>query len=213
MLFGKHKENEKLTEIEQLVKQSAEKAESVLNRLQSVPEQVSSLQSQVEILQAKLEEQINHQNETEKLLRRQSASFEDFLDEFQEQKEGQENAKNRENAWIALVCTCRRQLELIEKQILKDTSLTIEKRGACESQFALMDRECQKQMKLCGLEEFGAVGEEADYRLYDILSTAESKTTDDFGTVAEIYARGHIYQGTVVEKAQACAYKERNLST
>ncbi len=60
MLFGKHKENEKLTEIEQLVKQSAEKAESVLNRLQSVPEQVSSLQSQVEILQAKLEEQINY---------------------------------------------------------------------------------------------------------------------------------------------------------
>ena len=140
-------------------------------------------------------------------------SFEDFLDEFQEQKEGQENAKNRENAWIALVCTCRRQLELIEKQILKDTSLTKEKRGAWESQFALMDRECQKQMKLCGLEEFGAVGEEADYRLYDILSTAESKTTDDFGTVAEVYARGHIYQGTVIEKAQACAYKERNLST
>lgn len=207
MLFGKRRENKELTELKQSLKQSAEKTEPVLNRLEAVPEQIGILQGQVESLQAKLEEQINHQRETEKLLRRQSASLEDFLDEFQEQKEGQENTKVRENTWIALICTCRRQLELLEKQVLKDPSLTEEKRSAWESQFALMDRECQKQMRLCGLEEFGSVGEEADYRLYEILSTEDSRDPKDLGTVAEVYAKGHIYQGTVIKKAQASVYK------
>lgn len=207
MLFGKRRENKELTELKQSLKQSAEKTEPVLNRLEAVPEQIGILQGQVESLQAKLEEQMNHQRETEKLLRRQSASLEDFLDEFQEQKEGQENTKVRENTWIALICTCRRQLELLEKQVLKDPSLTEEKRSAWESQFALMDRECQKQMRLCGLEEFGSVGEEADYRLYEILSTEDSRDPKDLGTVAEVYAKGHIYQGTVIKKAQASVYK------
>lgn len=207
MLFGKRRENKELTELKQSLKRSAEKTEPVLNRLEAVPEQIGILQGQVESLQAKLEEQMNHQRETEKLLRRQSASLEDFLDEFQEQKEGQENTKVRENTWIALICTCRRQLELLEKQVLKDPSLTEEKRSAWESQFALMDRECQKQMRLCGLEEFGSVGEEADYRLYEILSTEDSRDPKDSGTVAEVYAKGHIYQGTVIKKAQASVYK------
>ena len=214
MLFGKHREYEELIEIKQRLKQSTEKTEPVLSLLEAVPEQIGALQSQVESLQTKLDEQMNHQHETEKLLRRQSASFEDFLDEFQEQKEGQENTKTRENTLVALICACRRQLELLEKQVLKDPSLTEEKRSAWESQFALMDRECQKQMKLCGLEEFGSVGEEADYRLYEILSTKDSSDPGDFGTVAEVYAKGHIYQGTVIKKAQASVYKlnkERNL--
>lgn len=207
MLFGKRRENKELTELTQSLKRSAEKTEPILNRLEAVPEQIGILQGQVESLQAKLEEQMNLQRETEKLLRRQSASLEDFLDEFQEQKEGQENTKVRENTWIALICTCRRQLGLLEKQVLKDPSLTEEKRSAWESQFALMDRECQKQMRLCGLEEFGSVGEEADYRLYEILSTEDSRDPKDLGTVAEVYAKGHIYQGTVIKKAQASVYK------
>lgn len=212
MLFGKPKENKEFTEIKQILKQSAESTEPVFNRLEAVMEQINTLQNQVETLQAKLEDQVNHQSDTEKLLRRQSASFEDFLDEFQEQKEGQDKTKNRENALISLICTCRSQLELLEKQLLKDTALTEEKRRAWESQFALMDRECQKQMKFCGLEEFGTVGEEADYRLYDILSTKDSREPGDFGTVAEVYSKGHIYQGTIIKKAQACVYKERNSS-
>lgn len=230
MLFGKHNNTQELTEIKHLLTRSAEKSDLAQNQLETMQKQnellqnqsdilqkqnelllkqTEALQNQMETLQNQLNKQEKQQTETEKQLRRQSVSFEDLLDEFQTQKDEQEKDKTQENALVTLACICREHLELLENQIRKDISLPEEKRTAWENQFGLLDKECQQQMKLCGIVETGKIGEEADYRFYEILSTKDTADTELSGTVAEVYAKGRIYQGKVWKKAQVAVYKSQ----
>lgn len=228
MLFGKQKIPQDLAEIKRILTLSAEKSDLAQNQFDTIQtqneilknqidtlqkqnelllKQTETMQHQMEALQNQLSKQETQQTETEKQLRRQSVSFEDLLDEFQTQKEEQEKEKTQENALVTLACICREHLELLENQIRKDTSLPEEKRIAWENQFALLDKECQKQMMLCGMTETGKIGEEADYRFYEILSTTDTTDARLSGTVAEVYAKGRIYQGKVWKKARASVYK------
>lgn len=230
MLFGNNKNTQDLAEIKRILTLSAEKSDLAQNQFETIQnqnellqnqidtlqrqnelllKQTEAMQNQMETLQNQLSTQEKQLTETEKQLRRQSVSFEDLLDEFQTQKEGQEKEKTQENALVTLACICREHLELLESQIRKDTSLPEEKRIAWENQFALLDKECQKQMMLCGMTETGKIGEEADYRFYEILSTADTADARLSGTVAEVYAKGRIYQGKVWKKARVAVYKSQ----
>lgn len=154
--------------------------------------------------------------EEEKWIRRQSESFEDLLEELQE--EGAENRaaerllkeyEQREQRLLALVSSQREQMELLERQIRKDTSQSEEKRAAWDKQFDVMNREAQKFMRACEMEEVGMAGEPLDYDMHEVLALVDTEDEQQAGTVAEVFCRGRYYRGRLLKKAQVAAFKRR----
>lgn len=153
--------------------------------------------------------------EAEKRMRRQAESLEDLLEEFQEAREEQETAQRllkdcecRERELLAMASFGREQMQLLEAQILKDSSMNREKRDAWAEQFAILNQEYRKRMCACGMEEVGAVGERLDYDIHEVLALVKPEEAQQSGTVAEVFCRGRYYHGRLIKKAQVAAYRK-----
>lgn len=156
------------------------------------------------------------QREKEKWIRRQTESFEDLLEELQEEQTGQHAAERllkeyelREQGLLALAVCQREQMDLLERQIQKDSSQSAEKRTAWVRQFDVMNREAQKFMRSCEMEEVGNAGEPLDYDIHEILSLVDTEDDQQAGTIAEVFCRGRFYHGSLLKKAQVAVYKKR----
>lgn len=152
----------------------------------------------------------------EKWIRRQSESFEDLLEELQEEQAGKraterllKEYEQREQQLLALTGSQREQMELLERQIRKDTSQSAEKRSAWDKQFDVMNREAQKFMRACGMEEVGMAGEPLDYDLHEVLALVDTEDGRQDGTVAEVFCRGRFYRGHLLKKAQVAVYRKQ----
>lgn len=152
----------------------------------------------------------------EKWIRRQSESFEDLLEELQEEQAGKraterllKEYEQREQQLLALAGSQREQMELLERQIRKDTSQSAEKRSAWDKQFDVMNREAQKFMRACGMEEVGMAGEPLDYDLHEVLALVDTEDGRQDGTVAEVFCRGRFYRGHLLKKAQVAVYRKQ----
>lgn len=152
----------------------------------------------------------------EKWIRRQSESFEDLLEELQEEQAGRraterllKEYEQREQQLLALAGSQREQMELLERQIRKDTSQSAEKRSAWDKQFDVMNREAQKFMRACGMEEVGMAGEPLDYDLHEVLALVDTEDGRQDGTVAEVFCRGRFYRGHLLKKAQVAVYRKQ----
>lgn len=152
----------------------------------------------------------------EKWIRRQSESFEDLLEELQEEQAGKraterllKEYEQREQQLLALAGSQREQMELLERQMRKDTSQSAEKRSAWDKQFDVMNREAQKFMRACGMEEVGMAGEPLDYDLHEVLALVDTEDGRQDGTVAEVFCRGRFYRGHLLKKAQVAVYRKQ----
>ena len=154
------------------------------------------------------------QQDLERLIRRQSDSYEDLLEELQEtfrleediRRERRENSR-KEEALLSLIMCCREQMTLLEKQVREDGSMTGEKLEAWQQQFSAMAGERLKLMRSCGLEETGQEGEPVDYEIHEILSVRETEDPAKAGRIAQVYSPGLLKEGHVIKKARVAAYK------
>lgn len=191
------------------------KQEENAEALRQLETDINQIGQTLETFKEELKEELRQgRKEEEKWLRRQSESFEDLLEEMQEEKESRnaerrllQEAEQREQALLAMVCCGREQLELLERQITKDGAMSGDKREAWSRQFEVMRRETQKYMRSCGMEEVGNVGEPLDYDIHEVLSLTETKEEGKAGTVAEVFSCGMIYRGRLMKKAQVAAYR------
>ena len=133
---------------------------------------------------------------------------------MEEEKESQqserrllEEAEQREQALLAMVCCGRERLELLERQITKDSALGGDKQEAWSRQFDVMRREAQKYMRSCGMEDVGNAGEPLDYDIHEVLELTETKEEGKAGMVVELFSCGRIYRGRLMKKAQVAAYR------
>lgn len=169
---------------------------------ESIRELVGSHQE----LAGQLRELCEQQKESGRLLRRQSVSFEDFLEEEHENREERMSWKAREQAFTALAACLREQQLLTEEFIQKGISGELS--GAWQEQRRLMEQAAAKQLALCGLTETGTVGEKADPELCQILELLEPEHDRQAGCVARVYSHGLIYESRVIKKARVAVYKQ-----
>ncbi len=162
-------------------------------------------------LEEKLEQ---NREENGKLLRRQSGSLEDILEELQRQGEDKENVKkqlqeirDRENALVELCCVLSGQKEMILRQLLAEGALPENVRAGWRQQAELMEQEAEKYERQCAFGKIGECGEKVDYECHQILSVCAAAVEEQSGTVAQVYASGYSYHGQIIKKAQVCAYK------
>lgn len=170
-----------------------------------------------EVLREALREELQEGRRVdEKWIRRQSESFEDLLEELQEEQAGKraterllKEYEQREQQLLALAGSQREQMELLERQIRKDTSQSAEKRSAWDKQFDVMNREAQKLMRACEMEEVGMAGEPLDYDMHEVLALVDTEDGRQDGTVAEVFCRGRFYRGHLLKKAQVAVYRKQ----
>lgn len=179
-------------------------AEAFLNNSKSLEEMGERLTRQLE----------EKQEESNKLLRRQSGSLEDILEELQRQGEEGENVtgqlqelRNREKALVELCCLLSGQKEMILQQILAEGILPENIRDGWQNQAKLMEREAEKLERQCTFQRIGTCGEMVDYDCHEILSVCETRREEQNGLIAEVFSTGYCYQGRILKKAQVAVYK------
>lgn len=195
-------------------------------RTERIQKQTDSLSGQQTDSAEKLEQVLNHVSmqmdsleqrygESEKMIRRQSDSFEDLLDELQSRQEAQngqyrqqKETAEKEQAFLALISCIREQLYLLEQNLTEDASLSEEKKAAWRQQFLIMNREASGFMAPCGITEVGNPGDPIDYDIHNILNTIETPDESKANTVAKVYGRGLFCGGRLVKKADVAAYRQ-----
>lgn len=168
-----------------------------------------------EMLNRLLEEKLEKcQNENIRLLRRQSGSLEDILDELQRQGAEKESTgrqlqelREREAALTELCCLLSSQRQMILQQLLSDNSLGEEITAGWRRQAELMEQEAEKAGRKCAFHRIGTCGEKADYDSHEILSVCAAQKEEQNGTVAQVFSEGYCYQGRIIKKAQVAVYK------
>lgn len=155
-------------------------------------------------------------SDSEKMIRRQSDSFEDLLDEIQSQKQEQntqykqqQETLRREQAFLTLISCLRDQMYLLEQKMTKDDLLSEEKKAAWTDQFLIMNQEAVRFMAPCGLTEVGKQGDPIDYDIHNILNTIETGDESKANTVAKVYSRGIFYNGQLIKKADVAAFNRK----
>lgn len=168
---------------------------------------------------ADMEERLSGQflearEESRKLLRRQSGSLEDIMEELQRQGEEKEagerqfqELKKREAALVELCCLLAGQKEMILRHLLEDGALPEEAQASWRKQACLMDQETGELEKQCAFQRTGVRGERVDYDFHEVLSVCPTRKEEDDGTVAQVFSRGCLYQGSILKRAQVAAYK------
>ena len=209
MLFGNRKKaNEELL-------QYLDKA--FLNNSRSMEDIGKKLEENLEKrLGENLSELETKQEEGNKLLRRQSGSLEDILEELQRQGEETEDVtrqiqemKNREMVLVELCCLLSGQREMILQQLLAEGVLEEEVRIGWQKQSELMEQESAKLERQCTFHRIGTCGEKADYQCHDILSVYDTRQEEQNGTIAQVFSKGYCYQGRILKKAQVAVYRYR----
>lgn len=152
--------------------------------------------------------------ESVRLLRRQSGSLEDILEELQRQGEEKGQAREqlqelrkREKALAELCCFLSGQKEMILRQLLEEGVLPEDVRAGWLKQAELMEQEAGRLERQCTLQKIGVCGEKVDYDGHDILSVLPTSRREEDGTVAQVFSRGCYYQGHILKKAQVAVYK------
>lgn len=193
--------------------------EEILNQQQTGAGAVSDLEKAVSGIKEQMEALKERQTEQERLIRRQSDSFEDLLEGIQEQREEKEyyirerrDFQQKEQALIALIICCREQMGALRQQIEGDNFIEESKKWAWMQQFEVMNQEMVRLMRPCGLEEVGSVGELVDYDIHEILSVIDTESQEKANTVAQVYSRGLLAGGHVVKKAKVAAYSMANMN-
>lgn len=207
MLFGNRKKAD-----EELL-QYLDKA--FLNNSRSIEDIGKKLEENLEKrLGENLSELETKQEEGNKLLRRQSGSLEDILEELQRQGEEKENVtrqiqelKNREMVLVELCCLLSGQREMILQQLLAEGVLEEEVRVGWQKQSELMEQESAKLERQCTFHRIGMCGEKVDYQCHDILSVYDTRQEEQNSTVAQVFSTGYCYQGNVLKKAQVAVYR------
>ncbi len=166
-------------------------------------------------LEKKLTEQLQAaREESSKMLRRQSGSLEDILEELQRQGEEKENTegqllelKKREKELAELCCFLLGQKEMILKQLLEEGVLPENVRSGWQKQADIMEQESERLERRCSFQRIGICGEKVDYDRHEILSVCPARRLEEDGTIARVFSRGYYYQGHILKKAQVAAYK------
>lgn len=155
-------------------------------------------------------------------LKNQAQALEDTLDGLQEQQEMlagmcrrmeefsqgyRKEAACREETLLSLVECYAEQLKLLENGVLEAFQENEEARKAWQQQFAALEDTLKAKLRVCAIEETGAVGEKVDYSLHEILNVVPAAELELNGKVARVYSPGLLYHGKVVKKAQVAAYK------
>lgn len=209
MIFGRN--HQLLTELNQKIDELSKEVQTLKINEKELVRDRSSLMEYIQNSFAKLEEA---EADRTKQLRRQSAAFEDLMDELQEQQGEREllakqmaDMEQKETALLSLSILEKKQFELVASTIQNDTKLTGENKTAWEKQFSLMETERKKVMDLCGIQETGMVGEAVDYSSQEILKVIDTDEKRLDGTIAQVYSRGTIYSGRLLQKAKIAVYK------
>lgn len=152
--------------------------------------------------------------QVEKQIQRQSTSFEDLLDEFQDQRSHwdedsrhKKERNQREQALLAWAVLERDQLSLLRNAFLGDSSLSEERKSAWATQFSMMEDDGVKRMALCDVQEFGAEGASFDTGLYEVLDVWSAPEQAFDGKIARLYSPGLLYGGKLLRKAKAAVYR------
>lgn len=217
MWFQKHKQVS--DETNRLLKQLSEKAEKLQRQADSLSGQQADSAEMLKQTLNRVSQQMSsleqRYGESEKIIRRQSDSFEDLLDEIQDQQKEQNSQsgllkenQQREQAFLALISCIRDQMYLLEQKMTEDDSLSEEKKTAWIQQFLLMNQEAARYMTPCGLTETGAPGEPVDYEIHNILNIIETQDESKANTIAKVYRRGLFCNGRLIKKADVAAYKQ-----
>ena len=223
MLFDSRKKDEKLRCILETVSQKNDESIAALGEKleRNLDEKLRQIMDEElkktveEGLAKRLEEKLEqNREENSKLLRRQSGSLEDILEELQRQGEDKENVKkqlqemrDRENALVELCGVLSGQREMILRQLLAEGTFPENVRAGWKRQAELMKQEAEKYERQCAFKEIGECGEKVDYECYQILSVCAATKEEQNGTVAQVYAPGYSYHGRIIKKAQVSAYK------
>ena len=148
------------------------------------------------------------QEETGKLLRRQTETINDFLDEMQEEREEEEEkgtalkaASDREKKLCELIGIYEEQLHLLEEQLVSS--------DGWKDQICLMRQKRKQAGKLAQLQETGEEGEPFDYLLHEAVETADTEEEKQDSCIAKVYTPGFVYQGKVMRKAKVVVYRRR----
>lgn len=175
---------------------------AVLETLNSITTSLRTQDEKLTILE-------NLKGKTESLetaIRRQSDSFEDLLDTFEDHRKDisileqeLDNVRHRENALLQLCCNSRDQLDLIRQRLADDP--------AWAEQFRLLDKESSGFMRAASLLETGKPGEPVSYEIHQVLNAVDTSDRSLDKTVFQVYRRGRVYNGKVISKAQVSAYR------
>lgn len=189
---------------------------SCLAGVGQMKEKVAAQSGELARMRAVLEELAAGQGELQKTARRQTGSFEDLLEEIEEQKEASREAETqrkeaaaRETALVNAACFCMEQLHLLEMGLVREGRTEEEARqgGAWRKQFAIFSRERGQVCALAGIQETGVLLEPYDYRIHEGIETEETGNMDWNGKVAKVYQPGFVYRGKVLKKAQVSVYR------
>ncbi len=188
------------------------KSESEL-RHRAQEEQMAALDALRQELAACREQIMRSGQDTERQLKRHSEAVEDMLEERQTLDtalEGYEQRlkEDREREEKLLKLLCRYQEEFC---LMEDKLHHVEQQYASDwlEQMAVFRKSLVNELYQCAMEETGKPGETVDYRLHEILDTADAEDMALDGTVAYCYRRGCVYRGKVIAKAQVKVYRRK----
>lgn len=221
LFFGKRRRTEEdnlaIMKLETGLKEVKENLQNVFSQNVKEAEAMEQWRELAQGAAEQIESLTKRQQELERQIRRQSDSFEDLLEEIQDERSHEERLRQerrensqKEQVLLSLIMCCREQMELLERQIQGDGSMTGEKLEAWQQQFCTMAKERAKLMRPCGLEEVGCQGETVDYEIHEVLSAVGTENGEKAGTVAQVYSSGFIQGGRVIRKARVAAYRLNN---
>lgn len=204
MLFGNRKKRD-----EELLKYLDEAFTKTGNSISGMKEDLSEIGDR--LLEEKLEK---YQNENSRLLRRQSGSLEDILEELQRQGAETEDTarqlqelREREAALAELCCLLSGHRQMILQQLLSDSSLGEEAAAGWRRQAELMEQEAERAERKCAFQRIGICGEKVDYECHEILSVCAAQEEAQNGIVAQVFSEGYCYRGQIIKKAQVSVYR------
>lgn len=217
LLVLSHKETEDIKK--QLFEFQEQWTQEKQEQHQNTEEITRQQQAQLEAID-KLTAQLSSLDEnikgSEKQIRRQSRSFEDLLEEIQDQRKEKELLENllkekaqREKALLSLVDCCRGQMELFCEQLQKTACQDEKTRLAWEQQLQMMNSEIKRLMQQCGMEEVGEPDTLVNYDYCEVLEAIDTEDENQVGKIAKVYRQGRLYCGQVIAKAQVAAYRRK----
>jgi len=204
MLFFKNKET---------IKELNQKLDALRAELQYMQTEYKNAVSDKNI-EPQLSELSDSVKRTEKQLNKQSASFEDLLDEFQdymsiqtEARQEREEHNKRELALLEWGSMEREQLRLLKDTLLSDPNLSEKAKSAWTAQFDMIEAACLEAMAQCGVQEAGVAGECFDARVHSILNVIDAPRSELDGIIAEVYSPGLFFCGNIIRKARVAVYR------
>ena len=172
-------------------------------RLQALQEAVERLEERISSGAQDTEQSVKHLTKT---VQKHDMELEDLLESWEDgsarerELEQRARAAEEQNEKLKeLICAVLTQYSGLRRVLLQDP--------AWQESLAAMERQLRPAFRSCGLTVTGNAGEEADPRIMEILSVAETDDPAKDRTVAEVYRPGLTEGQKIYQKAQVAAFR------